>query len=40
MENAGFKGPVEVEIFSQKNWWRRDPDDVVRTSLDRRAKFL
>ena len=40
MENAGFKGPVEVEIFSQKNWWRRDPDDVVRTILDRRAKFL
>ena len=40
MEDAGFRGPVEVEIFSEKNWWRRDPDDVVRTILDRRAEFL
>ena len=40
MEDAGFRGSVEVEIFSEKNWWRRDPDDVVRTILDRRAEFL
>ena len=40
MEDAVFRGPVEVEIFSEKNWWRREPDDVVRTILDRRAEFL
>ena len=40
MEDAGFRGSVEVEIFSEKNWWRRDPDDVVRTILDRCAEFL
>jgi len=40
LEEAGFTGPVEVEIFSAKNWWRHDPDDVVRTILDRRAEFL
>ena len=40
MEEKGFIGAIEVEIFSEKNWWRRDPDDVVRTILDRRAKFL
>jgi sugar phosphate isomerase/epimerase len=23
MEEAGYRGPVEVEIFSQDNWWAR-----------------
>ena len=29
VENAGYDGPCEVEIFSAGNWWRRDPDEVV-----------
>lgn len=35
MEAAGFTGPVEVEIFSKTGWWRRDPDDVMRTIVGR-----
>jgi sugar phosphate isomerase/epimerase len=35
VEAAGYRGPVEVEIFSQRNWWQRDPDDVIRVVLDR-----
>ncbi len=29
VENAGYRGMIEVEIFSLRNWWRRDPDEVV-----------
>jgi sugar phosphate isomerase/epimerase len=28
VEAAGYVGYVEVEIFSERNWWRRDPDEV------------
>ena len=31
MDAAGYRGPHEVEIFSAGNWWKRDPDDVLRT---------
>ena len=29
IEAAGYRGACEVEIFSERNWWRRDPDEVV-----------
>lgn len=35
MEAAGYDGPIEVEIFSAANWWKRDPDEVVRVCKDR-----
>lgn len=35
VEAAGYRGPIEVEIFSQRNWWTRDPDEVVQTILQR-----
>ena len=35
LENSGFAGPVEVEIFSARNWWKRPADEVVRTIIDR-----
>ena len=31
MDAAGYRGPHEVEIFSAANWWKRDPDEVLRT---------
>ena len=31
MEAAGYRGAHEVEIFSAGNWWKRDPNDVLRT---------
>jgi sugar phosphate isomerase/epimerase len=35
MEAAGYRGPHEVEIFSERNWWRRDPDEVLATCVER-----
>ena len=29
VENAGYRGYNEVEIFSERNWWQRDPDEVL-----------
>ena len=29
MESAGYNGPVEVEIFSSLDWWKRPMDDVL-----------
>ncbi len=30
VEAAGYTGPREVEIFSERDWWQRDPDEVLR----------
>lgn len=35
VEESGFAGLNEVEIFSALNWWKRDPDEVMRTILER-----
>jgi sugar phosphate isomerase/epimerase len=35
MEDAGYDGLCEVEIFSARNWWQRPPDEVVRTCIER-----
>ncbi len=35
VEAGGFKGCVEVEIFSAANWWKRDPDDVLAVVKER-----
>ncbi|HML12170.1 MAG TPA: sugar phosphate isomerase/epimerase family protein, partial [Xanthobacteraceae bacterium] len=40
VEAAGYDGHVEVEIMSARNWWKRDPDDVVRTIIERYATAL
>jgi sugar phosphate isomerase/epimerase len=35
VEEAGYDGLVEVEIFSRDNWWRRDPDEVLAVIAER-----
>jgi sugar phosphate isomerase/epimerase len=35
VEATGYDGPVEVEIFSQANWWQRDPDEVLAICAER-----
>ncbi|MDP2410899.1 MAG: sugar phosphate isomerase/epimerase family protein [Pseudolabrys sp.] len=35
IEKAGYRGLVEVEIFSAENWWKRPGDDVLRTVIER-----
>jgi sugar phosphate isomerase/epimerase len=35
IEAAGYPGFHEVEIFSELDWWKRDPDEVLRTCKER-----
>ncbi len=35
LEDAGYAGPVEVEIFSATDWWARPEDEVLDTCLAR-----
>jgi len=35
IEKAGYAGFQEVEIFSELDWWKRDPDEVLRTCKER-----
>ena len=35
VEGAGYAGFHEAEIFSELDWWRRDPDEVLRVCKDR-----
>lgn len=35
VEQAGYAGLHEVEIFSQENWWQRDPTAVLATCIER-----
>jgi len=38
VESAGYRGFQEVEIFSDPDWWQRDPDEVLRTCVERVAR--
>jgi sugar phosphate isomerase/epimerase len=38
MEQGGYRGFHEVEIFSANNWWRRDPDEVLATCKRRHVE--
>jgi sugar phosphate isomerase/epimerase len=35
VEDAGYGGHCEVEILSAQNWWKRDPDEVIRICIER-----
>ena len=35
VEDAGHDGASEVEIFPKDDWWRREPDDVLATCIER-----
>ena len=37
VEATGYDGYREVEIFSERNWWQRDPDEVVSIT---KARYL
>lgn len=37
VEAQGFTGLNEVEIFSEANWWKADPDEVLKTMIRRAA---
>jgi sugar phosphate isomerase/epimerase len=35
IEEADYRGPQEVEIFSAENWWKRPGDEVLKTCIER-----
>jgi sugar phosphate isomerase/epimerase len=39
VEAAGYAGMIEVEIFS-RDWWRRDPNEVLRIIAERYQKVV
>jgi len=39
MEQAGYTGLHEVEIFSELDWWQRDADQVLETCKERHQQF-
>ncbi len=40
VEAAGYRGHCEVEILSGNNWWKREPDEVLRVCIERHQKFV
>ncbi|SEG55370.1 sugar phosphate isomerase/epimerase family protein [Marinobacterium lutimaris] len=40
VEEAGFNGKCEVEIFSAENWWKKDPDEVLKTCIERHQSVV
>jgi sugar phosphate isomerase/epimerase len=39
VEKAGYTGPIGVEILS-RDWWQRDPDEVLRIAKERFASSV
>lgn len=37
VESAGYRGALEVEIFSAENWWNRPAEEVLRVCKERIA---
>lgn len=35
VEDAGYHGLIEVEIFSAENWWKKDGNEVLQTAIER-----
>ena len=35
VEATGFTGYHELEILSERNWWRRDPGETAALGLER-----
>ena len=35
VEGVGYSGACEIEIFSARDWWQRDPDEVVKIIRER-----
>jgi sugar phosphate isomerase/epimerase len=40
VEATGYAGHIDVEIFSENDWWKRDPSEVLRICLDRHQSVV
>ena len=39
VENAGYNGQVELEIFSSRNWWTKSQNHILDTSIERISEY-
>jgi len=35
VEKAGYQGLIEVEIFSERNWWKRPVEEILKVCVER-----
>jgi hypothetical protein len=35
VERAGYQALIEVEIFSDQNWWKKPVDEILKTCSER-----
>jgi sugar phosphate isomerase/epimerase len=40
VEATGYSGHCEVEILSANNWWKREPDEVLRICVERHQSVV
>lgn len=40
LDEIGYEGPFELELFSELDWWNRDPDETVKIGIERCAPFV
>lgn len=40
VEDTGYEGFLEVEIFSERNWWHRNPNEVIRVLKHRDMEIV
>jgi len=40
VEATGYNGPIDVEIFSAQDWWKREPSEVLRVCLERHQSVV
>nr|WP_280984886.1 MULTISPECIES: TIM barrel protein [unclassified Bradyrhizobium] len=40
LDDIGYDGPFEIEIFSKLDWWLRDPEETTRVCVERCAPFV
>ncbi|CDX33802.1 Xylose isomerase domain protein TIM barrel [Mesorhizobium sp. SOD10] len=40
LDDIGYAGPFELEIFSELDWWQRDPEQTVKIAIERCGPFV
>lgn len=40
LDSIGYDGCFELEIFSELDWWQRDPDETVAIGIERCAPYV
>ena len=39
VEQTGFDGPVEIEVFSKEHWWKKSLNEILSASILRISKY-